>query len=129
MNLRRLCLLSLLLLSLVAQAQRRVELSGRVIDAEGAPMDLVTVAVPAASAGTFTNEKGEYTLRFTAADTVEVIFSYIGYHRVSRKLVDPEGKVSITVRMYNNDRTLNEVQIREYRRQMTTLQKIDPEDW
>ena len=129
MNLRRLCLLSLLLLSLVAQAQRRVELSGRVIDAEGAPMDLVTVAVPAASAGTFTNEKGEYTLRFTAADTVEVIFSYIGYHRVSRKLVDPEGKVSLTVRMYNNDRTLNEVQIREYRRQMTTLQKIDPEDW
>ena len=89
-------------------------------------MDLVTVAVPAASAGTFTNDKGEFKLHVVPSDTVEVIFSYLGYRREHRKLVTPSEKVSLTVRMYNNDRTLSEVQIREYRRQMTTLQKLDP---
>ena len=92
-------------------------------------MDLVTVAVPAASAGTFTNDKGEFKLHVVPSDTVEVIFSYLGYRREHRKLVTPSEKVSLTVRMYNNDRTLSEVQIREYRRQMTTLQKLDPKDW
>ena len=58
-----------------------------------------------------------------------MVFSYLGYRRETRKLVDPAEKVSLTVRMYNKDRTLSEVQIREYRRQMSTLQKIDPKDW
>ena len=129
MTLRQLLLSFFLFLCLVAQAQRRVEISGRVIDSEGAPMDLVTVAVPAASAGTFTNDKGEFKLHVVPSDTVEVIFSYLGYRREHRKLVTPSEKVSLTVRMYNNDRTLSEVQIREYRRQMTTLQKLDPKDW
>ena len=69
-------------------------------------MDLVTVAVPAASTGTFTNEKGEFKLKIASSDTVEVVFSYLGYRRETRKLVDPAEKVSLTVRMYNKDRTL-----------------------
>ena len=129
MILRRLWLYIFLFLCFTVQAQRRVEITGKVIDSEGGPMDLVTVAVPAASTGTFTNEKGEFKLKIASSDTVEVVFSYLGYRRETRKLVDPAEKVSLTVRMYNKDRTLSEVQIREYRRQMSTLQKIDPKDW
>ena len=129
MILRRLWLYIFLFLCFTVQAQRRVEITGKVIDSEGGPMDLVTVAVPAASTGTFTNEKGEFKLKIASSDTVEVVFSYLGYRRETRKLVDPAEKVSLTVRMYNKDRTLSEVQIREYRRQMSTLQKFDPKDW
>ena len=129
MILRRLWLYIFLFLCFTVQAQRRVEITGKVIDSEGGPMDLVTVAIPAASTGTFTNEKGEFKLKIASSDTVEVVFSYLGYRRETRKLVDPAEKVSLTVRMYNKDRTLSEVQIREYRRQMSTLQKIDPKDW
>ena len=129
MILRRLWLYIFLFLCFTVQAQRRVEITGKVIDSEGGPMDLVTVAVPAASTGTFTNEKGEFKLKIASSDTVEVVFSYLGYRRETRKLVDPAEKVSLTVRMYNKDRTLSEVQIREHRRQMSTLQKIDPKDW
>lgn len=129
MILRQLWLYIFLFLCFTVQAQRRVEITGKVIDSEGGPMDLVTVAVPAASTGTFTNEKGEFKLKIAPSDTVEVVFSYLGYRRETRKLVDPAEKVSLTVRMYNKDRTLSEVQIREYRRQMSTLQKIDPKDW
>ncbi|MCD8288007.1 MAG: TonB-dependent receptor [Porphyromonadaceae bacterium] len=118
-----------LFLCLSAQAQRRVEISGKVIDSEGEPMDLVTVSVPSASTGTFTNDKGEYKLHIPAADTVEVIFSYLGYRKETRKLVDPAEKVTLSVRMYNKDRTLSEVEIQEYRRQMSMLQKIDTKDW
>ena len=105
MILRRLWLYIFLFLCFTVQAQRRVEITGKVIDSEGGPMDLVTVAVPAASTGTFTNEKGEFKLKIASSDTVEVVFSYLGYRRETRKLVDPAEKVSLTVRMYNKDRT------------------------
>lgn len=70
MILRQLWLYIFLFLCFTVQAQRRVEITGKVIDSEGGPMDLVTVAVPAASTGTFTNEKGEFKLKITPSDTV-----------------------------------------------------------
>ena len=79
MILRRLWLYIFLFLCFTVQAQRRVEITGeKLLTREGGPMDLVTVAVPAASTGTFTNEKGEFKLKIVSSDTVEVVFPYLG---------------------------------------------------
>lgn len=129
MKLRRVLLFVCLSLCLMVQAQKRVEITGKVIDSDGVPMDLVTVAAPALTAGTFTNEKGAFTLHVATTDSVVLVFSYLGYRKEQRVVFPSDEKISLMVRMYRKDRTLSEVEVREYRRQMSTLQKIDPKDW
>ena len=129
MSLRHCILFLLTFLCLAAQAQHRVVVTGRVIDSDGVPMDLVTVSAPAAAAGTFTDKKGAFTLHLAKTDSVVLSFSYLGYRTERRVLRDVQDKTSLTVRLYRKDRSLNEVEVREYRRQMSTLQKIDPKDW
>ena len=129
MALRRLLLSILLLAGLAVQAQQHLSVTGKVVDADGVPMDLVTVSVPALAKGTFTDAKGAFALQLAATDSVEVVFSYLGYRTERRILSASQEKVSLMVRLYRKDRTLSEVEVREYRRQMTTMQKIDPKDW
>ena len=66
-----------------------VKISGKVIDNEDKPIEFGTVRVAGTALGTNTNLKGDYTLTIAQKDTIEMVFSCVGFKSVKHKLVNP----------------------------------------
>lgn len=111
-----------------AFAQSRIKISGKVIDADNQGLELASVRIGGTTQGTLTNLKGEYELTVASRDSIEVIFSCLGYRTEKRVLASPQGNVVLNVRLYSKDKNLGEVVVTEIRKQTGTLQKIDAKD-
>ncbi|MEG1998783.1 MAG: carboxypeptidase-like regulatory domain-containing protein, partial [Bacteroidales bacterium] len=101
---------------------QRFNISGRVIDANNEPLEFVSVRIAGTINGILTNEKGDYSINSASKDTVDIVFSYIGYRTETRKLVAPEGNLKFNMRLYHKDRSLDEVSVSEFRKQTSTLE-------
>ena len=103
-------------------------LQGKVTDQAGQPMEFVSVAVPSQGKVALTSLKGEYSMELRTADSVAVRFSMIGYKAKTRVLRNPKGKQTLQVSLHENENTLEEVTIRELRRQTGQSQELNKED-
>ncbi len=123
-------LLFLLTLSATVQlfAQERVKLTGRVHDADNQPIELATVRVSGTTMGTMTDLKGEYQLSLPVSDSIVIVYSCIGYREEQRQLLNLKKDVSLSVRLYKQDRILEDVVVTANRIQDGTLQKIDAKE-
>ncbi|MEG0011131.1 MAG: carboxypeptidase-like regulatory domain-containing protein [Muribaculaceae bacterium] len=113
------CLLSGL--SLNAQ----LKISGKVIDADNQPIEFATVRVAGTAIGKSTDLQGQYSLNISPRDTVELIFSCIGFKDATQKLIDAKGEVTVNIRLYKIDHQLQEVEITEFKKQTNSMQIID----
>ena len=102
---------------------------GRVIDDANEPVVAATVKVSGTSTGTFTNTDGVYRLTIAERDTLELVYSCIGFEEVRRKLIEANGELTINVRLSQNTKELKEVEVTEIKRQMETMQLISPESY
>lgn len=102
---------------------------GRVIDDANEPVVAATVKVVGTSTGTFTNTDGVYRLTIAERDTLELVYSCIGFEEVRRKLIEANGELTINVRLRQNTKELKEVEVTEIKRQMETMQLISPESY
>ena len=118
--------LVLLVLSLSAVAQS-FSLSGSVVDNDGNPIELATVACVSQAKVTMTNLKGKFSLQLQSADSVIVRFSMIGYKTRQRILRNPRGKQTLRV-VLNPMESLDELVVTERRRQTTQTEKLDIKD-
>ena len=118
--------LVLLVLSLSAMAQS-FSLSGSVVDNDGNPIELATVACVSQAKVTMTNLKGKFSLQLQSADSVIVRFSMIGYKTRQRILRNPRGKQTLRV-VLNPMESLDELVVTERRRQTTQTEKLDIKD-
>ena len=118
--------LVLLVLSLSAVAQS-FSLSGSVVDNDGNPIELATVACVSQAKVTMTNLKGKFSLQLQSADSVIVIFSMVGYKTRQRILRNPRGKQTLRV-VLNPMESLDELVVTERRRQTTQTEKLDIKD-
>ena len=109
-------------------AQSRIKISGKVIDADNQGLELVSVRIGGTTQGTLTDLKGEYELTVASQDSIEIIFSCLGYRTEKRVLAAPQGNVVLNMRLYTKDKKLGEVVVTEIRKQTSTLQKIDAKD-
>ena len=109
-------------------AQSRIKISGKVIDADNQGLELVNVRIGGTTQGTLTDLKGEYELTVASQDSIEIIFSCLGYRTEKRILAAPQGNVVLNMRLYTKDKKLGEVVVTEIRKQTSTLQKIDAKD-
>ena len=75
--------------------------------------------------GTVSNLKGRYSLKFESRDSVTVIFSMLGYQTRKRKLVRPQGNISLNITLPPMNFELGEVSVTERRRQTGTIQQIE----
>lgn len=118
---------ALLLLCFVAMAAvaGNVKLSGRVTDGDNAPVEFATVRVGGTAIGTTTGLDGRYSLAVPQADTITVIFNCMGYTEVTRRLVEPEGEVTLDVKLLKKSLELDGLEITEYKRQTGQMQTID----
>ena len=112
--------------SLVASAQD-CTLRGKVTDNEGQPLPLATVRIEGTGHGTTTGMDGKYAFTFTTADTVNVVFSLLGFQTEKRTLRKPKGSQNITLQMRPLTIDMGEVTVKETTRQMGSTQKLDIE--
>ncbi len=117
-------LMAMLLLTMMGLAAQ-VKISGKVVDDAGHAIEFATVRVLGSALGTTTDLEGLYELTVPRADTIMVEFSCLGYSTVKRQLVKPEGSVSINPKLYEKTNELSEIEIVEYRKQVSAMQNVD----
>lgn len=122
--------LLILLLSVFGLKAQQLRIEGRVVDDLGQPMEMVNVRLSRAAIGTITNFKGEYSFQAPASDTLTVIFTSVGYHRVERKLHPQPGSSSLRldVQMRANEAYINDVEVTTQRLPVTTTERLQAED-
>ena len=115
----------IILFSTPALAQKTVKIGGTVTDENGNPIELATIRLEGTAIGTVSNLKGRYSLKFESRDSVTVIFSMLGYQTRKRKLVRPQGNISLNIILPPMNFELGEVSVTERRRQTGTIQQIE----
>ncbi|MDR2126491.1 MAG: TonB-dependent receptor [Prevotellaceae bacterium] len=76
---KKIILQMLLVIASVGFAQAQTKITGKVTDAEGKPLDYVSISVKEVpTAGAFTDAGGNYTLNVPSGGST-LVFSYIGY--------------------------------------------------
>lgn len=124
MKLLRVILLLLVLPAVCLGRGENVKISGKVIDGEDKPVEFATVRIGGTAIGTNTDLEGKYSLTVAPKDTIDVIFSCIGFKEVKRQLIDAKGEVTLNVRMYENENVLNEVEVIGFRDNINGMQNI-----
>lgn len=121
-----LCLFFCLALSVLAQKRSRI--FGTLRDESGNPIELATVQVKGQGVLTVSNLKGEYSLYCTSRDTVQVVYSMIGYESRKRLLHNPGDSVHMDVMLPTHEGMLGEAVVKAMNIQTGTTQRIKPVD-
>ena len=108
-----------------AMAQR-VTISGTVTDFDNKPLDFVNVGVKGSSNGTMTNGKGQYALKTSVADSVTIVFSYMGYQTVEKRFDRLSGDVKYDLMMREDVHVIEGIEVITRRPQTNTVTSIDP---
>lgn len=88
-----------------------VKISGKVTDVEGKPVEFATVRIGGTAIGTNTDLQGNYQLSVAPKDTLEVLFTCIGFKEAKQRLIDPKGEITLNVRMQSFDTELEGVEV------------------
>lgn len=123
-NFRPIILLVALLTAFIAGAAD-VKIGGRVIDAEDKPLEFATIRIGGTAIGTNTDLQGNYSLTVAQKDTIEVIFSCIGFKTQSHKLINPTSPVTLNVKMMTEETELEGVEVIGYKSTINGMQNID----
>ncbi|MBD5180430.1 MAG: TonB-dependent receptor plug domain-containing protein, partial [Bacteroidales bacterium] len=119
----------ILLLSSVMISLAQVNIHGKVTDSENKPIEFVTVRIAGTAIGTNTGLEGTYSLTTHQADTIRVIFSCIGYKEVKRELIEPQGDITLNVRMLSNSHELETVEVTDFKKQTGQVQTINSDSY
>ncbi len=119
----------ILLIATVVQAMSQVSIHGKVTDVENKPVEFVTVRIAGTAIGTNTGLDGAYSLSVHASDTINVIFTCIGYKEVKRQLIDPAGDVTLNVRMLSNSHELETVEVTDFKKQTGQMQAVNSDSY
>ena len=119
-----LTLISLFFLTAL-NAQNLVKITGSVADSEGQPIEIAHVRMKNGVHGTLTDFKGRFELNVPKSDSITLVFSCLGYKRVTRTIPNPPEKILLNVRLYSNTEALGEVEVTANRIQANTLEKIE----
>lgn len=119
------CLIIACLVTATAMRAEAVKITGTVIDEDSQPLEFATIAIEGTAIGTNSDTNGKYELTVPAADTLMVVFSHMGYKRVRRQLIKPQGTVSLSPKLYRETIELGEVTVTEFRKQTNTMQSLD----
>ncbi|MBO4943573.1 MAG: TonB-dependent receptor [Muribaculaceae bacterium] len=122
----RLLLLSIIIFTALSSAGKGpVKISGLVTDQDNEPLEFVTVKVQGKALGTTTGLDGRYTLTCPETDTLRLVFSCIGYEESRRRLIDPSGEVTVNVKMSTATYALGALEVTDYQKQTSGMQRID----
>lgn len=104
-----------------------VTIHGKISDDENQPLEFASVRIAGTAIGATSDLNGDYSITTSEQDTIKIIFSCIGFKEESRQLVNPKGDITLNMRMITASHELQEVSVTEYRKQTTSMQKLDNE--
>ena len=61
----------------------------------------------------------------TESDTIEIIFTCIGYKEHKQKLISPSGNVNVNAKLFKTTRELEAIEVTEYKKQTGGMQTLD----
>lgn len=123
-------LVSVILSILVSVAYAdKVHISGKVVDNEDKPIEFGTVQIKGSAIGTNTDLQGNYTLSVAERDTIDVVFSCIGFKTVNKRLINPKGNITLNARLYTDTQILEELQVDGFRSNVNGMQTLDVESF
>lgn len=105
-----------------------VHLKGRVTDENQHPLPFASVRVEGQMVGTTTNLEGQYTISFTSADTVRIVYSMMGFQQRRRTLTRPSGQLTLNIVMREAGNQMQEVTVKEVQTQMGATQTLNLRD-
>jgi len=121
----RLLLLSVMLIAeSVACFADRVTVKGVIRDENGDPVEIANIFVEKQLIGATSNLRGEYTVSFESADSVVIVYSMIGHQTRRRILRRPTGIITMDIVLPSLNVELQNVTIKETRRQTGTMQHV-----
>ena len=112
-----------------AAVAENVKIHGKITDQEEKPVEFATIRIAGTSIGTNSDLVGNYSLTVAPKDTLEVIYSCIGFKNVTRRLIDPEGELTINVKLPTESTELAEVEVTGFRQNINGMQSIDKESF
>lgn len=118
-----------MLAAVVAGRGENVKISGRVVDGEDKPIEFGTVRIAGTAVGTNTDLKGNYSLTVAEQDTLNVVYSCIGFKTVTHRLIKPKGNLTLNVRLYSDATELAEVEVTGFRQNSNGMQTINADDF
>jgi len=89
----------------IPQPPPPVDVSGKVVNDQGQPLPDVTVLVKGTKVGTKTDAQGRFSLTGVEQNAI-VVFSFVGYTTIERKISSTTNDISITLSLKDN--SLNE---------------------
>ena len=118
----------LMMLTITATAMNgQIKITGTVVDEFDNPIEFASVRIHGTMLGVNTDLNGKYEITVPQKDTIEVVFSCMGYSDVKRRLIKPVSPVNLSPKLYKTTIELAEVQVTEYKKQTNTMQDIDVE--
>ena len=118
----------LVVLAATAMAMNgQVKITGVVVDEFDNPVEFAAVRIQGTMLGVNTDLQGKYEITVPEKDTIDVVFSCIGYSDVKRRLLKPTGTIIVSPKLYKKTVELQEIQVTEYKKQTNTMQDIDIE--
>ena len=116
----------LIMLSVVAFAQQKGMIYGKVTDGQNTPVELVNVAVPGSSYGVTTNARGYYELTLPSDSTFEVVFSFVGFEpRKETILLKANEKRKLDIALVSTAQMLSDVVISDRAVEASSLTRLD----
>lgn len=123
-------LLSLVILSTadhltMARQNNPVTISGRVIDATGAPIIAAHITTPVTGIGGISKENGTFAFSYTGEFPFSIVISAIGY-QTKEIIVEEALQPNIEVQLFENQRALRQVEVIGNRINNQHSQHLDP---
>lgn len=104
-----------------------IKIYGKVRDNDNNPIEFATVRIEDSTIGTNTDLQGNYSLSVAVNDTINIIYSCVGYKTVSHKLINQKADIQLSVKLYPQDFTLQELEVKKFRDIINGMQSLDVE--
>jgi len=114
-----------LLISTALFSQKKIFISGYVTDQDNRSLEKVNVQLWNSGNGISTKENGYYEMSVPERDTIVLVYSCVGYKKISRTLVKPTRRVFLNVKLESASTELRALTVTAMRRQMDMMQKVD----
>lgn len=126
MNFRFIIIILTICAAALQAAGASVRIHGLVTDENNEPMEFVSVHIRGTALGATTGLDGKYQLSVAKSDTINIVFSCIGYEDSHRRLIDPTEDVTVNVKMQPKSYELTGVEVTDIQRQTGQVMRIDP---
>jgi len=106
---------------------RTTRIYGYVLDANNVGVELANVYLSDGTTGTSTNRNGYYSLSVEMTDTLEIVYSMVGYVTIRQQLYTERDVININVVLPTDEQLLDELEVRGIKKQTGTMDEVSRE--